>query len=95
MSFARKLVFSVTLADGEIDPSMHIRGVPQIAIRGTGCGRSSMFEKKRRYHLDQRCDDGISRRSRDGAVELHVMHEKQLRVVHAREQAGHFLGDGR
>ena len=69
----------VVRPDGLIDPPVRFRGVAQIA-RERAFGRSPPpLVVKSGYHLDQRGNDRIPRRRRDGAMEVDVVHQEDLR----------------
>ena len=70
-------------------------GVAQIAFARPHRGLAPALVVERRHHLDQRRDDRIARCCRDAAMEVDVVNEEDLRVLHRREQARDFFGQRR
>ena len=76
-----------------VDAAMHLGGVTQLLDRGPLCGSAALLVKQGRHHFHQRRNDRIARRRGHAAVKVDVVHEKNLRIVERRKQAGHFLGE--
>src|ERR1051326_8036118 len=81
----------VARANGLVDAPMRFGRRPQIPVGGAHRRLAALLVIQRRDHLDQRRHDRIRGAGRDGAMEVEVVDEKPLRIVHHREQARDFV----
>jgi hypothetical protein len=79
--------------DRVVDVAVRLRRVLQVApVRDR---LLALLVEERRYHLDQRRQDGIARGGSHGPMEADVVNQKRMRIVQRCEHARDFLGNRR
>ena len=84
---------AVSRANRLVDPPVQLRRLPPI-VRSIG-SRPTPLVKEGRHHVDDRRENRVAGRRRDGAMKADVVNEKGLWIVNGREAFRDLLGDRR
>src|SRR5262249_27095812 len=85
----------VARANQLVDAPVRVGGVAQVAVGRLLERQLAPFVVERGHHLQGRRQDRIARGRRDAAMEVDVVKQEGLPIVHRREQPRDFVGERR